>query len=277
MKRILLILAVIGVFLSSAVNSVYSEEKTSGVNRSGSHLEGSFTMVSGRVKVRRGNLSEWVNAEENMPVSLADQIKIGAKSEAEITFDEGTIIRLEPESFIVINESILEEKTQLKKLVIKVNNGRVLSNLEKFVHPKSKFQIQGPGGVVVAVRGTEFVVEVSKDETVEVAVFGGLVSVKNEKVSPEKEIFVSEEKETIVRPGKEPIEPRNLTEKFLKYREEKIKNFHQRVAENRRRIDQIRQKRMEWIEKRKAERIEKIEERKRKIELKLEEKKRKYK
>ncbi|GEM_PF-1518747 len=251
-----------------ALISVYAEEKS---------FEGSFTRIVGEVKIKNASSTEWVSAEENMLVSRGDRIKTETGSEAEITFDEGTIIRLEPESSITINESILEEKTQLKKLVVKVNNGRVLSNLEKFTHPKSKFEIQGPGGIVAAVRGTEFVFEVSKDETVEVAVFGGMVGVKNEKISAEKEIFVSEEKETVVKPDKEPLEPRNLTEKFLKYRAEKIKAFHQRVAENRKRIDQIRQKRMEWIEKKKTKRMEKIEERKRKIDLRLEEKRKKYK
>ncbi|HCJ67407.1 MAG TPA: hypothetical protein DHV62_08835, partial [Elusimicrobia bacterium] len=226
-----------------------------------SGLEGSFTRVIGQIKIRKANSSEWTNAEENMPVSLSDQIRSGAKSEAEITFDEGTIIRLEPESFVSISESTFEEKTQLKKLIIKANNGRVATNLEKFVHPKSKFEIQGPGGVVAAVRGTEFVFDISQDETVELAVFGGAVSVRNEKVAPEKEFLIPQEKETVVKPGKEPLAPRNLTEKFLKYREEKIKAFHERVAENRKRRDEIRQRRMLWLEQRKIQRKERMENR----------------
>lgn len=263
-----ILLAPCDFFTGSAVISVYGEEKS---------FEGSFTRLVGEVKIKKASSAKWVNAEENMPVYRGDRIKTETGSEAEITFDEGTIIRLEPESSITINESTLEEKSNLRKLVVKVNNGRVLSNLEKFIHPNSKFEMQGPGGIVAAVRGTEFVFEVSKDETVEIAVFGGMVGVKNEKISAEKEILVSKEKETIVKPDKEPLEPRNLTEKFLKYRAEKIKAFHERVAENRRRLDQIRQKRMEWVEKRKAERMERIEERKREIELKLQEKRKKYK
>jgi len=268
MKKILLILVVISVFLSSAANYVYGEEKT---------LEGSFTRIIGQVKIRRENSLEWINAEENMPIYPLDQIKIGTKSEAEITFDEGTIIRLEEESFLIINEVILEEKTQFKKFVLKINNGQVLSNLEKFIHPKSKFEIQGPGGVVVAARGTEFLVEVSKDKKVEIAVFGGMVGVKNEKVSPEKEILVPEEKETIVELSKEPLRPRNLTEKFLRYRAEKIHNFRQRIIQNRRRINELRKRKREWLERKKLRRLERIEEKKRKIELELQEKKEKVK
>ncbi len=238
-------------------------------------LEGSFTRVIGQIKIRKANTAEWANAEENMPVSLSEQIRSGMKSEAEITFDEGTIVRLEPESFLSINESTFEETTQLKKLVVIANKGRVAANLEKFVHPKSKFEIKGPGGVVAAVRGTEFVFDVSQNETVELAVFGGAVSVRNEKVVRGREFLVPQEKETVVKPGEEPLAPRDLTEKYLKYREEKIRAFHERVTENRRRREEIRQRRELWLEKKKMQRREKIEDRKKQIEQRLEEKRKK--
>lgn len=268
MKRLAFLLICVYLFSIFFRQNVYGEEKT---------FDGSFTRLSGQVKVRRANSTEWDNAEENMPVYSADQIRTGANSEAEITFDEGTIIRLEENSYIIINEAVLEEKTKLKRLVVKANKGRVLSNLEKFAHPKSKFEIQGPGGVVAAARGTEFLVEISPDEKVEVAVFGGVVGVKNEKIYPGKEIFVNEEKETVVEPGKEPFAPRNLTEKFLKYREEKIKNFHERVAKNRQGMAELRRRRMEWIEKKKTKRLERIKERKRQMEMRLDEKRKRKK
>ncbi len=232
-------------------------------------LEGTFTHLIGEVKVKSTNSNEWVNAEQNMPVYRGDKIRTGTNSEAEITFDEGTVIRLEAKSFLIIEETVFEEKTKVNKFIIRAESGRILSNLEKSVKAKSKFEIRGPGGTVAATRGTEFVFEVAEDKSVQVAVFGGKVGVKNEQVAPGKEILVEQEKETLIKLGSEPERPRALTEKMLKYREEKVLAFRKRVEANRMKLEEVRKRKLEWIEKKKLKRSEDIEMRKKIREEKL--------
>jgi len=217
-------------------------------------LEGTFTHLIGEVKVKSTNSNEWVNAEQNMPVYRGDKIRTGTNSEAEITFDEGTVIRLEAKSFLIIEETVFEEKTKVNKFIIRAESGRILSNLEKSVK---------------ATRGTEFVFEVAEDKSVQVAVFGGKVGVKNEQVAPGKEILVEQEKETLIKLGSEPERPRALTEKMLKYREEKVLAFRKRVEANRMKLEEVRKRKLEWIEKKKLKRSEDIEMRKKIREEKL--------
>lgn len=209
-------------------------------------LEGCFTKVEGRIEVQREK-KDWKRALLYTTVSQGDTVKVGEKSEAEITFDEGTAVRLEDETEVVVSTSVWKEAKKAGELSVRLEKGKLLANFIK--GPKSKFEVFS-GGAKCAVRGTIFVVERRLDLT-KIGVYKGTVTVENirpTKGAPKKEVLLKEKEETAVKLDATPEKPSPLSAPMLKYWEEQVKMFNERVEENRKRLEEIYNKRKELLE-----------------------------
>ena len=64
-----------------------------------------FTSIEGNVKVRAVGSFEWVTADKDVILKRGDLVKTGSASTSEITFFDGTVVHVRPESLITIEET----------------------------------------------------------------------------------------------------------------------------------------------------------------------------
>lgn len=248
----------IGLGLINQAATISAKEET---------LQGTFTLVKGKVLLQKKKEKIWRTVELYLPVQVSDRIKTEKKSEAEVTFDDGTVLRIEPKTVITVEKAIINQKTKKKLFGLGLSSGRALTNVKKLVHPKSKFEFITPTAVI-AVRGTEFVVDARKTGIdTKVAVFEGRVGVSGKVKKPE-EILVKSEQETVIKKGKDPFPPSPLSKEFLRYRKQVVTKFEKRVARYRARLDKIKQERTKKMEQQKKKSLERMEEMRRKFEEK---------
>lgn len=112
-----------------------------------------LTALGGAVEVRAGGGKDWREAEDEMPLSAGDHVRTGENSSAEITLDDGGVVRLNADTSMEIASADSESASlslRLGSLVSKIRSG--------FLKNKRRFEIRTPSAVC-AVRGTEFGVE----------------------------------------------------------------------------------------------------------------------
>ncbi|MFA5858271.1 MAG: FecR family protein [Elusimicrobiota bacterium] len=232
-------------------------------------LEGAVTKVTGKVSVRHSKVKTWEPVEVNMPVKAGDTIVTTPESEVEIIMDDGTVLRLEQRTAIVIEESSINKTTGKKSVDINLKSGKLLNNIEKLIKRESKYRVKTPTAVI-GVRGTEFATEVSTSNKTTVAVYGGTVAVKaseSEDEDDDAEIAVGTEQETSIEAGqKKPAEPTGLSEESKNYYADKVAEFEKRVQANRERLEEIIAAKQAYIENKVKEKSQKIEDRKKKFE-----------
>lgn len=113
-----------------------------------------LSSIAGTADVQTGGEADpWREAEEGMPLSAGDKVRTGEGSSAEITLDDGGVIRLSSDSSVDISSLSSGSSSftlRLGALVAKIRAG--------FIKTRKKMEVRTPAAVC-AVRGTEFGVE----------------------------------------------------------------------------------------------------------------------
>jgi hypothetical protein len=123
---------------------------------------GKFTFVQGRVDVLRQP------APRAMPVNMGDNVFVGdiirakSKSKAEITFTDGNIVRVAPNTRIEISEYMFDEAKG--KGILNLSRGKVQAIIQEKIAKRiatfgeaNRFEIHTPTAIL-GVRGTNFIV-----------------------------------------------------------------------------------------------------------------------
>jgi hypothetical protein len=84
-----------------------------------------FTMLGGTVKVKPKVSLEWRDATPDTPLRRNDLVRTGRDSAAEITFLDGTVVHVRPDSVIMIEEASENPRTNERKVVWHVSSGEV--------------------------------------------------------------------------------------------------------------------------------------------------------
>ena len=137
----------------------------------------SLADFEGQVSIQKAGEADWLPVEKGMPLENQDRLKTGNDGYAEILYDDGSLVKMEENSEITLEEVSADYKS--KKITSKVSLwfGRLLLNIAKFTHSQSRFTVKTPT-VVAGVRGTEFVVESLTEEQSDVGVIEGEVGVE---------------------------------------------------------------------------------------------------
>jgi hypothetical protein len=127
------------------------------------------TKVMGTLYLNSGK--NWQSIGKNKIVKINNRLKTGAKSRAEITFIDGSRIRLDENTdvILVINEHKKENKNIFKMVI-----GRLWAKIIN--NGKDRFAIQGTT-VTLAVLGTTFEVDAAKSNT-DISVFNGSIGIQ---------------------------------------------------------------------------------------------------
>ncbi len=143
-----------------------------------------------------------------MSLLAKDKVKTrGKDSSADITFPNGDVVRIMPDSNLEIKESDFKKKTS--SVFLKLYVGKVFNIVRKY--KKRSQYILETRSAVAGVRGTIWSAETSESGEDVFMVKEGTVATTNPKVAPEKEILVSNLKKTVVVAGKAPTDPIPLT------------------------------------------------------------------
>ena len=87
-----------------------------------------FTTLEGNVKVKAVTTFEWVNADRAMVLRKSDLVRTGPGSAAEITFFDGTVVHVRPDSLITIEETSEDPSTKRRKVAWHISSGEVQFN-----------------------------------------------------------------------------------------------------------------------------------------------------
>lgn len=174
----------------------------------------------GEVLIQKGGENLWLPVEKDIPLEQGDHIKTGAKAFAEILVDDGSQIRLEENSEITLSELSADSQTKSITASVYLWFGRMLSNIARFAHDRSKFEVQTPT-VVAEVRGTDFAIEVMDTKESDVGVFDGEVVVagldRRKRPMRESEVVLGKGYQTSVFKNKPPAPPVQLRERLLAF------------------------------------------------------------
>lgn len=146
-----------------------------------------ITYLSGQVEVKKKESPSWTAAQPNMILYENDQIKVMAKSRAEIILDNQSVVRLAENSLLTITK--IEEIPAAKKhsTSLDLSLGKLWTKATKFFNPGSRYDVRTPTAIA-GVQGTTYQVIVAENRVTKVKVYKGEVNVYNPfpKVPPAK-------------------------------------------------------------------------------------------
>lgn len=137
-------------------------------------------------------------AEVGQPLFTGDSVVTGKDSKAEVSFVDGTSVRISERARLVV-----EQADTLRSL--KLLWGKLWAKVAKLSSAQCRFQVETPTAVA-GVRGTVFRVEVDPDSATRVAVEEGEVEVSEPRLSP-RMVRLSAMRQAFFRRGRGPSEP----------------------------------------------------------------------
>lgn len=135
-----------------------------------------LSLVVGKVEIRIAASPVWRDAKIGMPVSERNELRTFVESETEITYENGTKIKIGENSVVSIAKLQSDSSNGSSKSAIKVQTGAIWANVKKITDGKSEFDFETPTAVA-SIRGTRLGIMVDKKNTM-LDVYEGLVSVK---------------------------------------------------------------------------------------------------
>jgi hypothetical protein len=137
---------------------------------------GHISFRSGDVTVRGAKETVWNRAELHMPVYFGDNIRTGEDGAVTITYVDGSLIKIRPNTHIALNAIVSPVE---RKSSVLLYFGRIWNKVRKGILQVRGFEVQTPTAVV-GVRGSEFDTASYEDGTTIVLVDSGMVTVDNE-------------------------------------------------------------------------------------------------
>jgi hypothetical protein len=116
-------------------------------------------------KVKRGQV-----------IDAGSTLKTGDGARAELTFPDGSVVRVGPSSELKLDGAAFDGKTKQVKVEAEVVGGQAWAKVATLVGKDAQFKVKTQNAVA-GVRGTVFRVNVEKDEATVVKVYNGSVAV----------------------------------------------------------------------------------------------------
>ncbi len=133
------------------------------------------TFVKGEV-TSSADGNTWKPVRRGRHVDAGSLIKTGDSSRAELTFADGSVVRVGPKSQLKVEGAAFNGKSKEVKVEATLVAGEAWAKVAKLVGDDSKFQVK-TANAVAGVRGTVFRVNVDRDEATVVKVYNGAVAV----------------------------------------------------------------------------------------------------
>ena len=136
---------------------------------------GKVSFPLGNVQVLGKGETRFRKVTFNMPVMNGDKFETKKQSRCELTYNDGSIIRIDEQSIYTVERAIITEDK--KEVESKLSIGKLWANLKKLIRGKDSWRLKSPAAVV-AVRGTVYRMNAGADSSTQVLVYEGQVDVK---------------------------------------------------------------------------------------------------
>ena len=103
-----------------------------------------FTSIEGNVKVKTVGTFEWVSADPTMVLRKSDLVRTGNGATAEITFFDGTVVHVRPDSLITIEDTSEDFATKRRRVAWHISSGEVNFQTGRKNVPGSATEISTP-------------------------------------------------------------------------------------------------------------------------------------
>jgi len=137
-----------------------------------------ITFLEGEVQVKKAGQAQLSPARPNMILHEQEQIKVLAKSRAELILDNQSVLRLSENTLLTIHNLDEETATQKETARMELYLGKLWTRTAKLLNPSSRYEIKTPTAIA-GVQGTIYQVQVAGDRTTNIQVFHGMVNVYN--------------------------------------------------------------------------------------------------
>ncbi len=136
---------------------------------------GTITFPLNRVFVIPAGTANLEFAGFNMPIYAGDKIQTKKESRCEITLVTGDVIRIDENSLFTIEALVKKDSTV--QVESSLSFGRIWANIRKLFSGEESVKVKSPSAVI-AVRGTIYRIDANEDQSTEVRVYEGAVSVE---------------------------------------------------------------------------------------------------
>ena len=160
--------------------------------------------LKGRVD-KKSDESSWIKVRRIGEFLMQnDMLKTGANAKVEVRFDDGSLMQMGKNSLVSLKE--YKYSKNMKSADINLKNGSLFAKVNR-LRKNSTFQVSTVTSVV-GVRGTQFFVEIDKNNNVKVEVYHGEVEVSG---SGGSKVFVKTGFQTKVASGEVPDKPKQIS------------------------------------------------------------------
>ena len=135
-----------------------------------------FTAIQGGVKVKSAGSYEWIAADSSLVLRKSDLVRTGANATAEITFFDGTVVHVRPDSLITIEETSEDPSTKRRRVAWHIASGDVNYATSRASAAGSTFEVSTPTLRITAAEQTDGGIRVDESGESDVRVFHGTVS-----------------------------------------------------------------------------------------------------
>jgi len=137
-----------------------------------------FTSLEGNVKVKPVGQFDWYSADASMVLRKSDLIRTGPGAAAEITFFDGTVVHVRPESLITIEDTSEDFMTKRRRVAWNISAGEVNFQTGRHNVPGSATEISTPTVRTKASELTDGGIRVAQSGDSDVRVYRGSTQVE---------------------------------------------------------------------------------------------------
>jgi len=140
--------------------------------------KGVITFLEGQAQMKKAGGTQWSSARPNMILLERDQVKVLARSRAELILDNQTVMRLSENTLLTIQKLEEEPAPQKETVKMELSLGRLWTRAAKLFNPASRYDVKTPTAIA-GVQGTIYQVSVADDQSTNIQVYEGAVNVYN--------------------------------------------------------------------------------------------------
>jgi hypothetical protein len=132
--------------------------------------------AAGTVELKARGEGDWRPLGDTVNVKTGDALRTGDDSSVVLSWVDGTRMKLDPNSSMVIQKSSFNGLDRKQESLFRLDFGRVWVRVMQLLTRGSKFEIETPAATA-GIRGTIFAVSAAADGATEVSVYKGEVAV----------------------------------------------------------------------------------------------------
>jgi len=167
-----------------------------------------------------------------MRIRMGESLKAATQSEAEIIFDDGTVLHLFENTTILMQEMTWDIANNITHILVSVVSGNVLVDTPRLPSEKSSFVVNTDVAVITLTEGIALI-EAGTQQKTNVAMFEGNATVSNKgQTTALHTTMLQKLLETMVYNTIAPIPPAKLRGRLTREYQSSVSEMQQRIKKN---------------------------------------------